>query len=48
MFSIVDSTSDYTCNISALADMMLKVDNDVDTSSDDILTTTSFADIEMK
>ena len=34
--------------VDALTDKMLKVDDDVDASSDDIVTTTSFADVEMK
>ena len=29
---IVDSAPDYACDISALTDIMLKVDNDVDAS----------------
>ena len=34
--------------VNALMDMMLKVDDNVNASSYDILTTTSFADVEIK
>ena len=48
MLSIVDSAIDYTYDVSALTNMMLKVDDDVDASSNDILTATSFANVEIK